>query len=157
MNQVYVDATIPSYLVAEPSANPQTAERQRTTRLFWSDNRFEFILSDYVFDEISAGKRKRQVSKRVEAVKGLYRLIVQPLDLAFAKELVNQKALPKKALIDAVHVAVTARNAIPYLATWNFTHLANPYARPKIEQVCINAGYLYPRIDSPKAILEEFS
>lgn len=156
MNQVYIDATIPSYLVAEPSANPQTAERQRITWRFWSDFRFEFVLSDYVFDEISTGKRKRQVRKRVEAVKGLPRVIVQPLDLAFAKELINQKALPKKALIDAVHVAVTARNAIPYLATWNFTHLANPYTRPKIEQVCINAGYSPPRIDSPDAILEEF-
>lgn len=156
MNQVYIDATIPSYLAAEPSANPQTAERQRITRLFWSDDRFEFVLSDYVFDEISAGKRKRQVRKRVEAVKGLPRVIVRPLDLAFAKELIDQKALPKKALIDAVHVAVTARNAIPYLATWNFTHLANPHTRPKIEQVCINAGYSPPRIDSPDAILEEF-
>ena len=156
MNQVYIDATIPSYLAAEPSANPQTAERQRITRLFWSDNRFEFVLSDYVFDEINAGKRKRQVRKRVEAVKGLPRVIVRPLDLAFAKELIDQKALPKKALIDAVHVAVTARNAIPYLATWNFTHLANPHTRPKIEQVCINAGYSPPRIDSPDAILEEF-
>ena len=156
MNQVYIDATIPSYLAAEPSTNPQTAERQRITRLFWSDDRFEFVLSDYVFDEISAGKRKRQVHKRVEAVKGLPRVIVRPLDLAFAQELIDQKALPKKALIDAVHVAVTARNAIPYLATWNFTHLANPHTRPKIEQVCINAGYSPPRIDSPDAILEEF-
>ena len=156
MNQVYIDATIPSYLAAEPSTNPQTAERQRITRLFWSDDRFEFVLSDYVFDEISAGKRKRQVRKRVEAVKGLPRVIVHPLDLAFAKELIDEKALPKKALIDAVHVAVTARNAIPYLATWNFTHLANPHTRPKIEQVCINAGYSPPRIDSPDAILEEF-
>ena len=156
MNQAYIDATIPSYLVAEPSPNPQTAERQRITQLFWSDARFEFVLSDYVFDEISAGKRKRQVAKRVEAVKELPRVIVQPLDLAFAKELINQKALPKKALIDAVHVAVTARNAIPYLATWNFTHLANPHTRPKIEQVCIKAGYSPPRIDSPDTILEEF-
>lgn len=156
MNQAYIDATIPSYLVAEPSTNPQTAERQRITRLFWSDARFEFVLSDYVFDEISAGTRKRQVAKRVEAVKGLPRVIVQPLDLAFAKELIDQKALPEKALIDAVHVAVTARNAIPYLATWNFTHLANPHTRPKIEQVCTKAGYSPPRIDSPDTILEEF-
>ena len=35
--------------------------------------------------------------------------------------------------------------------------LANPRTRPKIEQVCRDAGYSPPRIESPKAILEELS
>ena len=69
-------------------------------------------------------------------------------------ELLNQKAIPQKVFIDAVHVAALARNAVPYLATWNFKHLANPHTRPKIEQICRDAGYSPPYIDSPDMILE---
>lgn len=155
MDRVYIDATVPSYLIARQSSDPKIAERQKITREFWNDNRFELILSDYVIDEIEEGN-KVQAAKRLQAVKGFPRLRVKKLDLDFAKELVNRKAMPGKALIDAVHVAVAARNTIPYLATWNFTHLANPHTRPKIEGICIDAGYLPPCVDSPKAILEKF-
>ena len=155
MDRVYIDATIPSYLVARQSNDPIVAERQRITRKFWSDSRFEFILSDFVIDEIEDGN-KVQAAKRLQAVNGIPCLIVEELDLDLAKQLVNHKAMPGKAFIDAVHVAVAARNAVPYLATWNFTHLANPQTRPQIERICSNAGYPPPCIDSPKAILERF-
>ena len=155
MDRVYIDATIPSYLVARQSNDPIVAERQRITRKFWSDSRFEFILSDFVIDEIEDGN-KVQAAKRLQAVEGLSCLLVEELDLDLAKQLVNHKAMPEKAFIDAVHVAVATRNAVPYLATWNFTHLANPQTRPQIEKICSNAGYLPPCIDSPKAILERF-
>lgn len=155
MNRVYIDATIPSYLVARQSNNTEIAERQSITRKFWDDNRFEFILSDYVIDEIEDGD-KAEAAKRLQAVKGHPRLLVRRLDLDLAKQLVDNKAIPEKAFIDAVHVAVAARNAIPYLATWNFTHLANPHTRPRIEKICSDAGYPSACIDSPEAILRKF-
>ena len=155
MDRVYIDATIPSYLVARQSNNPKVTEWQRITCKFWSDNRFEFILSDFVIDEIEDGD-KTQAVKRLQVVNGLSCLLVEELDRDLAKQLVNHKAIPEKAFIDAVHVAVAARNAVPYLATWNFTHLANPQTRPQIERICSNAGYPPPYIDSPKAILEKF-
>ena len=127
---------------------------QRVTHRFWNDARFEFILSDYVIDEIEDGN-KTQATKRLQAIKGVPRLLVKKADLDLAKGLINAKAMPEKAFIDAVHVAVAARNAIPYLATWNFRHLANPHTQPEIEQICRNTGYMPPRIDSPKAILEK--
>lgn len=153
---VYIDATIPSYLVSKPSRVPQTAEWQRITRDFWRDNRFEFILSDLVIAEISIGDRN-QVADRLKAIEDL--TVVDALDLerALARKLVAGKAIPEIALPDAVHVAVAAIHAIPYLVTWNFAHLANPHTKPKIEQICRDEGYSPPRIQSPKAILEELS
>ena len=44
-HRIYIDATIPSYLVSNPSRVDKTAERQEITRAFWQDSRFEFILS----------------------------------------------------------------------------------------------------------------
>ena len=154
MDQVYIDATIPSYLVARQSSNLQIVEMQRITREFWNDNRLEFVLSDYVIDEITEGN-KDEAAKRLQVVKGLPRLLVRSLDLDLAKRLIDNKAIPEKAFIDAVHVSVAARNVVPYLATWNFTHLANPHTRPKIERICSEAGYLPPYIASPESILEK--
>ena len=156
MYQVYIDATIPSYLVSNPSRVAKTAERQRITRAFWQDSRFEFILSNYVVNEISVGD-SAQAADRQQAVEGLRIVIVENTDRAFAQHLVDQGALPEVAFTDAVHIAVSAIHAIPYLATWNFAHLANPRTIPKIQQVCHDAGFSTPRIDTPEAIMEELS
>ena len=152
--RVYIDAMIPSYLVAPLSRDPKIAEWQRITREFWQDTRFEFVLSDYVIDEISSGDRSR-AADRLQAVAGLTLVIVQDLELEFARQLVVQKAIPENAFTDAIHVAVAAIHDTRYLATWNFTHLANLNTQSKIEQVCRDAGYASPRIGTPEAILEE--
>ena len=112
-HRVYIDATIPSYLVSNPGRVPQTAEWQKITRDFWRDNRFEFILSDLVIAEISIGDRN-QIADRLKPIQGL--TVVDALDLerALARELVVGKAIPEVALPDAIHVAVAAIQAIPY-------------------------------------------
>lgn len=155
-HRVYIDATIPSYLVSNPSQVPKTAERQRITQAFWEDTRFEFILSDYVVDEISVGNRE-QAANRQRAVEGLTIVVAASLELDFARLLVAEKALPHNAFTDAVHIAVATTHNIHFLATWNFAHLANPHTKPKIEQICRNAGYTPPCIDTPEVILEELS
>ena len=152
--RVYIDAMIPSYLAAPLSHDPKIAEWQRVTREFWQNPRFEFILSNYVIGEISLGDRN-QAEARLQVVAEVPIIVVRHFDLTLAEQLIHQKAFPQEALTDAIHVAVTARRAIPYLATWNFTHLANTNTRSKIEQVCRDAGYAPPRIDTPEAILEE--
>ena len=155
-HRVYIDATIPSYLVSNPSRVAKTAERQRITREFWQDTRFEFILSDYVVEEISVGNRE-QAENRQRVVEGLTVVVATFLELDFARFLVTEKALPQNAFTDAVHIAVAATHNISYLATWNFAHLANPHTKPRIEQICRDAGYTPPCIDTPKVILEKLS
>ena len=155
-HRVYIDSTIPSYLVSNPSRVAKTAERQRITRQFWEDRRFEFILSDYVVEEISIGNRE-QAANRQRVVEGLTVVVAASLELDFARLLVVEKALPHNAFTDAVHIAVAAAHNIHYLATWNFAHLANPHTKPRIEQICRNVGYAPPRIDTPEVILEELS
>ena len=152
--QVYIDATIPSNLVARPSQDAKIAEWQRITREFWQDARFEFILSDIVIDEISAGD-KEQAASRLQVVEGFTVVVAEVLEFEIAGHLIAQNAIPQSAFIDALHVAIAATHNIPYLATWNFAHLANAYTRPRIERVCRDAGYSPPRVDSPKAIMEE--
>ena len=153
-HRVYIDAMIPSYLVAPLSRDPKVAEWQRITREFWQDTHFEFVLSDYVIDEISGGDRSR-AADRLQAVAGLPLVIVRDLELEFARQLVVQKAILENAFTDAIHVVVAAIHDTRYLATWNFTYLANLNTQSKIEQVCRCAGYTPPRIGTPEVILEE--
>ena len=153
IHRVYIDATIPSNLVARLSRDPKIAEWQRITWQFWEDPRFEFILSDLIIDEISVGNAN-QVAARQQIIAGLTVVATGALEFEIAEHLISEKAIPQRAFTDALHVAIAATHNIPYLATWNFTHLANPHTRPKIERICRNAGHSPPRIDSPKAILE---
>ena len=66
-----------------------------------------------------------------------------------ADALVSQAALPAKARVDALHVAVAATNGIQYLLTWNCRHLANARLRPRIEKVCRANGCEPPVICTP--------
>ena len=45
-------------------------------------------------------------------------------------------ALPQKAAIDAVHIALAAVHGMDFLLTWNCTHIANAALRPRIESLC---------------------
>ena len=80
---------IPSYLVASLSRDPKIAEWQRITREFWQDSRFEFVLSNYVIDEISIGDRS-QAGDRLQVVAEIPIIVVRHSDLTFAKQLIHQ-------------------------------------------------------------------
>jgi hypothetical protein len=72
---------------------------------------------------------------------------------ALAALLVLGGGLPKKALIDAYHVAFAAVWGIEYLLTWNCTHIANSVTRPVIEALCKEAGFSAPRLCTPAELL----
>lgn len=74
--------------------------------------------------------------------------------LQLAKELLQAGALPAKAADDALHIAVAATKAVPYLLTWNCRHLANVVMRPVIETVCNAMGFEPPIICTPEDLLE---
>ena len=57
---------------------------QRITREFWQDTRFEFILSDYVVEEISVGNRE-QAENRQLVVEGLNVVVATSPELDFAR------------------------------------------------------------------------
>ena len=71
-----------------------------------------------------------------------------------ANRLLRARAVPEKALVDAVHIAVAAVNQIDYLLTWNCTHIANAAVRGKIEQACRAAGLQAPTICTPEELME---
>ena len=60
--------------------------------------------------------------------------------------------MPRKAAIDAAHVAIATVHGIDYLVTWNCTHIANAEMRSRIEAVCRSAGFEPPILCTPEEL-----
>ena len=77
---------------------------------------------------------------------------LQALDLANA--LVSATALPAKAQVDALHIAIAAFEKMDFVLTWNFKHIANAQSAIKVRQVCESFGQVCPVLCSPLELLE---
>jgi len=91
---------------------------------------------------------------RLDALKGIRELAVVEQVIEIGQELIMQAALPAKAKLDALHIAVAALHQMNFLLTWNCTHIANPIQRPMIESVIRGFGYTPPVICTPQELLE---
>ncbi len=56
--------------------------------------------------------------------------------MVLAQALLKAGALPQKAKLDALHIAVCAVTGVDILLTWNFKHIANGATMRQIERVC---------------------
>jgi predicted nucleic acid-binding protein len=74
---------------------------------------------------------------------------------SLARALLEEGALPHKAVADALHVATAAVHGIKYLLTWNCAHLANAEIRPLVRSVCAVHGYTSPEICTPEELMGE--
>ena len=69
-----------------------------------------------------------------------------------AEKLVRLSALPKKATVDALHIAIAAAHEVDYLLTWNCKHIANATMRGRIEEICRSSGLRPPIICTPEEL-----
>src|SRR5438552_715140 len=134
---VYVETTIVSYLKARPSRDVVIAGHQQITRDWWDRHRqhFDLCASQLVLQEASAGDPEA-ARERLEALESTMLLETNEQALALARNLLDAEALPATAADDALHIAIAAVNAVPYLLTWNCRHMNNATMRPLIESVC---------------------
>lgn len=152
--RVYIETTFLSYLTARPSRDVVIAGHQQTTHEWWDTRRemYELCVSQLVIKESSAGDH-RLASERLRYLQGMTLLETTASAVALAEKLVHKGAMPAKAGADAVHLAVAAVEAIPYLLTWNCRHLANAAMRPLIESVCARERVKAPILCTPEELL----
>jgi len=151
---VYLETTIIGYLAMRPSRDLIVASNQQLTRDWWDNHRhnYEPVISRFVIEECASGDPEA-AQERSEFMKSLSMLQetgeVEPL----AKAIIKGINLPLKAVVDAYHISAAAVNGIEYLLTWNFTHIANPALRFRIERICRDAGYEPPAICTPQELM----
>lgn len=152
--KVYIETTVVSYLVAEPTEDVVQSAHQQVTREWWARRSlFDLFVSGVVLYEARRGDPTAS-ARRLEALQGIPRLAASRRVAPLAKALLHRGALPTTARVDAVHVAIAAENGVDYLLTWNLRHLANATIRGKIEDACRKAGLRPPIICTPEELLE---
>ena len=150
--RVYVETSIISYLSARPSRDIVIAAHQALTRRWWRGRRdYSLFVSQIVADEAALGDRVAS-ARRLRALLGIPRLALSREATDLAEELVRRGALPKKATVDAFHIAIAAAQQVDYLLTWNCKHLANARMRSTIELTCRASGFAPPIICTPEEL-----
>ncbi len=151
---VYIETSIVSYLTARPSSNLLAAAWQKTTADWWETRRRHFALyaSGVVLDEAARGHAEAS-ARRIRALADIPILDLTDEARGLSKVLLQEAALPSKALNDSLHIAVAAVHGLDYLLTWNFRHLDNAELKPAIRRLCIMKGYACPEICTPQELM----
>lgn len=153
--RLYLETTIPSYLVARPSRDPILAGQQEATRRWWDVARsnYDLCTSQFVDNEAAHGDAV-MAAARLAKLEGVLRLPMNEEAIALADALLAAGLLPAKSRVDAAHIGVTTVHRIEYLLTWNCSHIKNPDTLWQIERLCTRLGYECPRICTPDDLLE---
>ncbi len=151
---VYLETTVISYLTAAPSRDIVQAAHQQITREWWEGRRnFDLFVSQAVITEAGRGDPSA-AARRLAMVEDVAILEVTEDASRLAEAFIVQHALPAKAAVDALHIAVAVVMGMDYVLTWNCTHIANAVIRPKIEDACRQMGYDPPVICTPEELME---
>ena len=110
-------------------------------------------ISEIVLEEIARGD-KEAADRRIAITENLGEVGINNTALELANRLVEEIPLPKKAQLDALHIATATINGIDYLLTWNCRHIANAIFRHKIEKICRSYGFEAPVICTPTELME---
>jgi hypothetical protein len=150
---VYIETTIPSFVVGSISSVLATAAHQAVTRRWWEEERgrYRLFVSRVVEDEILKGKMEL-AEQRFALLVGLQRLVVDAPVTNLARELHVYLQLPPAAETDAMHLAIACHYETDYLLTWNMKHLANGRIRREIERFCRDRGMPVPAICTPEEL-----
>ncbi len=153
--RVYIETTIISYLTAWRSPQLVMAAHQEATRQWWDDERhhFDLYVSEAVIEEASAGDAEA-ARRRLDVIDGIAELKITDEVRDLAKALVEHGQLPRKASLDALHIAIATVNGMDFLLTWNCRHIANATLQKSMRTVCENSGYALPILCTPMELTE---
>ena len=150
METIYIETTVVSYLVANPSRDSILAAHQKLTRQSWQDERLRYqcLTSSEVLKEAGLGDVEMS-RRRLEALSGLTVLAMDKSARSLARELLVARILPPAAASDAIHVVVAAQRRINILLTWTCRHLANPHLLGKLREFVGRYRLTLPEICTP--------
>lgn len=154
--RIYIESTIPSYVVARPARDLLQAARQQITRDWWETERrqHDLFTSQLVLDEISAGEPE-MADERVRLLGSVPILLVTHEVLSVSREIVAPGVLPARAERDATHIAFATAYGLDVLLTWNCRHIANAAVQPRLRAIAAFAGYVLPELRTVEELSEK--
>lgn len=154
--KLYLETTIPSYLISWPSRDLIIAGHQQITRE-WREKRrdaFQIYISQLVVDEARAGD-PGAARERMKAIQDFPVLDITPEVGVLASGILASGIIPRKAGTDAAHIAIAAVHGMDFLVTWNCVHLANAVIAKAVAKICRQYGCECPVICTPEELLGE--
>jgi len=155
--RVYLETTIISYLVGWLNRHDlYVAANQEFTRDWWSKRRHDFDLFASAVVVTEAREDEPELaSARLAFLKDVTLLEVTEEADGLKAALLKGAALPAKAELDALHIAVATVHGLDYLLSWNCRHIANAFTLPRVYDICRRAGYDPPFVCTPLELMEE--
>jgi hypothetical protein len=153
--RIYIESTIPSYVVARPARDLLQAARQQLTRDWWDSQRekHELFTSQVVLDEIAFGE-KAMAQLRLETLPAVPLLQVTDTVKELARKVLTSGLLPVTADRDATHIALASAYEMDILLSWNCRHLANAAIQTRLRRLVEAAGFTLPVICTPEELME---
>ena len=144
------------YATSRPSRDVVVAAHQELTREWMAlrASAFDLFVSQLVIVEAAFGDRSA-AQPRTDFLSGIPRLSVTEAAASLATRLVDAHAVPRKAVEDALHIAVAAVHGVDFLLTWNCRHIANAANRLAIQKICRAAGYEPTVICTPEELMDD--
>ncbi len=153
--RIYIESTIPSYVVARPARDLIQAARQQLTRDWWDSQRekHELFGSQIVLDEIAFGE-KAMAQLRLDLLQSVPLLQVTDEVKALARQVLESGLLPRTADRDAAHIALASAYEMDILLSWNCRHIANAAIQARLRRLADDYGYTLPVICTPEELME---
>jgi len=158
METVYIETTVVSLLVADPSRGLIMAANQQATRDWWRLRRGDFlcIVSSEVLREAGCGDPE-QARRRLEVLRALAVVSVTSESERLAEAFVTTRALPPQAQTDAAHLAIATVARADYLLTWNCRHLANGQILRRLSAEATTRGWHLPTVCTPPELMGDLT
>jgi len=153
---IYIESTIPSYVVARPTNHLLQAARQRMARDWWylQREKHELFTSQIVLDEIAAGELE-MARRRLKLMADVSVLALKPAAEVLADKILKSGRVPPKADSDAAHIALATIHEMDILLTLNCRHIANGTIAVRLRRLVQAEGYELPAICTPEELLGE--
>ena len=153
--RIYIESTIPSYVVARPARDLLQAARQQTTKDWWELKRHdhELFISQVVLDEIGFGE-PAMAQLRLESLQVIPLLQVTDETKELARKILTSGLLPATADRDSTHIALASAYKMDILLSWNCRHIANATIQARLRRLVESAGFELPVICTPDELME---
>ena len=154
--RIYIESTIPSYVVARPARDLLQAARQQLTKDWWDlkSAMHELFTSQVVLDEITDGETA-MAKQRLDVVAQIKLLDLTDEANALTKDILASGLLPADADRDAAHIALATVHEMDILLSWNCRHIANAVIQARLRRLVEKSGFTLPVLCTPDELTGE--
>ena len=154
--RIYIESTIPSYVVARPARDLLQAAPQQLTKDWWDLKRekHELFTSQVVLDEITDGEAA-MAQQRLDVMAQIKLLDLTDEANALTKEILASGLLPADADRDAAHIALATVHEMDILLCWNCRTIANAAIQARLRRLVEKSGFTLPVLCTPDELTGE--